>query len=85
MTETTMLTVKDLVGHFNVSPHTVLGWIASGQLPAVNVGVSPGKRKPRWRVTSTAVAEFEATRMTMKAPPRAKRKTKDPEIVEFYP
>ena len=41
------LTVRDLCERFGVEEHTVLGWIKSGELRAMNCGRRPGSKKPR--------------------------------------
>jgi excisionase family DNA binding protein len=46
-----MYTIQDLQRRYGVTVHTVLGWIRSGELRAVNVGRRRGARKPRWRIT----------------------------------
>jgi excisionase family DNA binding protein len=55
-------TVADLCERFGVGEHTVLGWIRSGELKAMNVGRSPGGKKPRWRISAEAVSDFELRR-----------------------
>jgi len=77
--------VKDVAEHFAVGEHSVLGWIKNGELRAVNVGRTPGAKKPRWRVTSEQLAAFEMVRSN--APPPAKptrRKRQDTSVIEFY-
>src|SRR5262245_36983341 len=54
------LSVADICERYGVSEHTVLGWIRSGDLKAVNVGRRSGAKKPRWRITQEAVTAFEA-------------------------
>ena len=44
------LSVRDVCERFGVSEHTVLGWIRSGELRAVNVGRRSGAKRPRWRI-----------------------------------
>jgi excisionase family DNA binding protein len=41
------VSVKDVAERYGVTPHTVLSWIASGELRAVNVGRRAGAKKPR--------------------------------------
>src|SRR5687768_11565615 len=53
------LTVREVQERYGVTEHTVLGWIRSGELKAINVGVTPGKKKPRWRITQEALDAFE--------------------------
>ena len=78
--------VADLCERYGVCEHTVLGWIRSGELRAVNVGRTPGGRKPRWRVTVVALAAFELARESGSNPtPQPKRRRKaEPEVIRFY-
>jgi excisionase family DNA binding protein len=76
--------VRDICNRFSVNEHTVLRWIHSGELRAINVGVSPGKKKPRWRVTEEALATFEALRTPSPPPPRTRRRRRSADVVEFY-
>jgi excisionase family DNA binding protein len=76
--------VRDLCERYGVSEHTVLTWIARGELRAVNVGRRPGAKKPRWRITQAALEAFELARTPTPAPPRAKRKKRPADVIEFY-
>jgi excisionase family DNA binding protein len=78
------LSVHDLTERYGVSEHTVLGWIRSGELRAVNVGRRPGGKKPRWRITQEALEAFERARTPAPPLPRARRKRQPPEVIEFY-
>ena len=78
------LTIRDLCERYGVGEHTVLGWIRSGELRALNCGRRPGARKPRWRVTPEALASFELLRTHNPPPPRTKRRKRQSEILEFY-
>src|SRR5438876_11015379 len=75
--------VKDLTARYRVSQHTILAWIRSGELRAFSVGRRLGTRKPRWRITAEALAEFELLRTA--APPHSqKRRQKRPEnVIQF--
>ena len=53
-------TVREICNRYAVHEQTVLAWIHSGELKAVNVGVAPGKKKPRWRISQSALDAFEA-------------------------
>jgi excisionase family DNA binding protein len=80
-----MLTVSDLMARFGVNETTVLGWIHSGELKAVNVGRRAGLKRPRWRVSAEAVAAFEAARTATPTPTaRATRRRRSNHVVEFY-
>ena len=67
-------TVRDLCERYGVTEHTVLGWIRSGELAAVNVGRKLGAKKPRWRVTEDALAVFELSRTTQSPQPRTRKR-----------
>jgi excisionase family DNA binding protein len=77
-------TIRDICNRFGVHEHTVLAWVHSGELKAVNVGVALGKKKPRWRITEAALAAFEELRANRPAPPRTyRRRQHQPEVIEF--
>lgn len=78
-----MYTVQDLQRRYGVTVHTVLGWIRSGELRAVNVGRRPGAKKPRWRVTQEALTAFEQLRTPIPPLPRTRRK-RPADVIEFY-
>jgi excisionase family DNA binding protein len=78
------LSVRDLCDRYGVGEHTVLAWIHSGQLRAVNVGRRPGAKKPRWRITQEALEAFELARTSTPPPPRTRRRNRPTDVVEFY-
>jgi len=77
--------VKDLSKRFAVGEHTVLAWIRSGDLRAINVGRKNGGR-PKWRVTEQALADFEQLRAPDPPLPRARRRANrmPDDFIEFY-
>lgn len=79
------LTVRNLVERYSVTEHTILGWIRSGELKAINVGRKPGAKKPRWRITPEALETFEILRQS-EAPPQQKRRRRNhhQNVIEFY-
>lgn len=79
-----MFTVLDLQNRYGVTVHTVLGWIKTGELRAVNVGRRLGAKKPRWRITEEALQEFELLRTPNPPLPRARRRKRQAEVIEFY-
>lgn len=83
MTDRT-LTVKELAERYAVTGQTILAWIRRGELRAINVGRRPGAKKPRWRVTQEALADFELARTPAPPPPRTRRRRQQVEAVEFY-
>ncbi|APZ91550.1 helix-turn-helix domain-containing protein [Fuerstiella marisgermanici] len=78
-------TVRQVMEKYGVAQHTVLAWIKSGELKAVNVGVTPSRKKPRWRISDEALEEFEKAR-TNKQPqkPTANRRNAANENVTQY-
>ena len=80
-----MLTVEEVKRRFGVSEGTVLGWIRAGELAAVNVGRSPRSKRPRWRISSSALAACEAARAATTPTPRTPRRAKTSDaVVQFY-
>ena len=77
------LTVRNVCERYCVTEHTVLGWIRSGELKAINVGRRLGGKKPRWRITQSALEAFEALR-TPSPPTTQKRRKKQTTVIEFY-
>lgn len=78
------LSVHDVCERYGVSEHTVLGWIRSGELRAVNVGRRPGGKKPRWRIPQTELEAFELARITTPPPPQRSRRKRPADVIEFY-
>jgi hypothetical protein len=79
----TALTVAEVATRYGVSEYTVLAWIRSGALLAMNVARTPGAKKPRWRITQVALVEFEAARTQTPAVPRTRRKRAG-DAIKFY-
>jgi excisionase family DNA binding protein len=76
--------IRQIAERFAVGQHTVLGWIKSGELTAVNVSRRPGC-KPHWRITSEALQAFELLRSAqpVESQPRRRRK-KSGDAIAFY-
>jgi hypothetical protein len=79
----TMFTPVEVAALYRVTEATVLTWIRTGDLKAVNVGRTRAAKKPRWRITAAALAEFEAARTPTPATPRVRRKQRG-DVIEFY-
>lgn len=69
--EVRSLTVREVVERFGVTEHTVLAWIRSGELRAINAGTARGTR-PTWRILPDALDEFIAMRSSAPAPEPAR-------------
>ncbi len=72
-------TISQVADRYGVGTHTVLAWIRSGELRAVQCGRRIDSRKPRWRITAEAIKEFELLRSAAPPQPRTRRrKRQDP-------
>jgi transposase len=78
------LSVRDLCERYGVGEHTVLGWLRSGELRGFSVSRRPGSKKPRWRITQEALAAFEQLRTPTPPTPRARRRKRPADVIEFY-
>lgn len=76
--------VRDVCKRYGVSAHTVLSWIHAGELRALTVGKRLDAGKPRWRITEEALIAFELARTPTPPLPRAKRRKRQADVVEFY-
>jgi hypothetical protein len=79
-----MHTIAGLSARFGVTEHTVLGWIRTGELKAINVGRRARAKKPRWRITDDALAAFEALRTPSPPSPTSPRRKRPTDVIEFY-
>jgi hypothetical protein len=70
---------------YAIDPHKVVGWIRRGELKAIDVATHTGGR-PRYRVSSESLAEFEAKRSANPQPKisRIRRRRTDPTIHEYF-
>lgn len=77
-TDNTYHTVPDLAGALGVNATKVLGWIARGELVAVDVSARRGER-PRWRIAAAELERFlQARRAVPVVPaPRQTRRKRD--------
>jgi hypothetical protein len=77
------LTVSDVARRYRVGEDKVRGWIARGELPAINTAaVVAGK--PRWVVTAEALAAFERQRAGG-PPPKAPRRRRKMHQIDYFP
>jgi hypothetical protein len=75
--------IRDLCERFAVGEHTVLAWIRLGDLRAIDVSRIRGRR-PKWRVSAEALAEFEAARTPAPSPPQPRQKKQAADVITFY-
>ena len=67
-----MLKVKDVAAKLTVKSSVVLGWIAKGHLPALDVRRVGGKR-PAWRIEDQEVSKFLRQRSSETISPSTRR------------
>lgn len=79
------LTPPEVARRYGVSRDKVLAWIRSGELRAVNVATTLGRR-PRYVIDEADLAAFEARRSAgTTAPAGGKRRKRIPEgVIEFF-
>ena len=77
------LTVREVARRYRVGEDKVRGWIARGELAAVNTASALCGR-PRWVVMPESLAVFEQRRKGG-PPPKPKPRRRRPEIRDYYP
>jgi transposase len=77
------LTVRDVARRYRVGEDKVRGWVARGELAAVNTAAALCG-KPRWVILPDALAAFEKRRAGGPVP-KPKRRAKRPVQIDFYP
>jgi transposase len=77
------LTVSDVARRYRVSADRVRGWIARGELWAVNRRDTRVGR-PSWVIPPEALIEFERGRAAA-PPPRQPKRRKRATIVDYFP
>lgn len=77
------MSVSQIAERYAVKADTVLAWIRSGSLIAIDV--STARKLPRWRITAESLARFEESRSSQ--PPvvveRRKPSKKDKGYVKY--
>src|SRR5262245_4969728 len=76
------LTVENLARRYRVSPDKIRGWIARGELRAINTAIAVCG-KPRWVITPDALAAFEQKRLGGPTP-KPQRRRRTPSVIDFY-
>jgi hypothetical protein len=76
-------TVREVARRFRVGEDKVRGWIARGELQAINTAATLCG-KPRWVITPDALAAFEKSR-TGGPLPKPQRRRRQHALVDFFP
>lgn len=83
MTSSSWFKPAELAERLNVTTRTVLEWIRSGELFALQLGVGLKSKKPRYRISEDALEAFLQGRQPV--PKRLRRKLARPgRVAEFY-
>lgn len=78
-------TPREVARLFRVSVEKVRGWIARGELAAINTADSP-VGKPRYVVTPAALERFEAGRHAATEPkPAPRRRRRLAGMIDYFP
>jgi transposase len=77
------LTVRDVARRYRVSEDKVRGWIARGELAAINTAAVLCGR-PRWVIPPEALAAFERRRAGG-PPPKQPRRRRKPAAIDYFP
>lgn len=75
-------TPPQVAAKFCCKPETVIGWIKSGELKAINIA-RLGSMKPRYRVSPEALELFELTRAVVPREPVVRQPKLDLEVKRF--
>jgi hypothetical protein len=80
------LTPPQLAKLWGISSEKVLGWIASGQLRAINAASHLNSPRPRFLIDKADIAAFEAQRSTQPEVParRRRRRPSDANVIKFF-
>lgn len=82
------LTTSDIAIRLAVSADKVRAWIATGELPAINIAANQNGERSRWRISAEDLAAFERRRsnnkQAAKAKPRRKRRSATGSTIEFF-
>ena len=79
---TPYLTPPKYAERLGIKPEKVLGWIARGELRAINVAGRVGGR-PRWRISVEAIADFERRRSAVKPAKTRRRRKRQTEVLDI--
>lgn len=78
------LTVCDVARRYRVGEDKVRGWIANGELKAINTATRLCGR-PRWVISPDTLVEFERRRAGGPAPVSPTRQRRKPQQIDYYP
>jgi excisionase family DNA binding protein len=81
----TYITVLEAAQELGVNEGTVLAWIRSGELRAVNVSCRQNGRRPTWRISRERLQEFLRRREVGPPVVKTRRPRYDGSYTRFFP
>lgn len=76
------LTPPQIADRFRCKPETVIGWIRSGELAAINLA-RRGCIKPRFQISPQALADFELRRSVVPRQLSTEPRHRFPKVKQF--
>ena len=77
------LTPAQIAELLQIDVGKVIGWIRTGELPAVNVAKSRHGAKGRWRIAESDFEDFLLRRRTQPPPPKPTRRRILPTVTQY--
>lgn len=78
------LTPPEIAARLRCRSSKVILWIRREQLRAVNLAENPDGKRPRWRVSPEALAEFLAARTNRAPVPTSRRRKRQQAVTEYF-
>jgi excisionase family DNA binding protein len=85
MVEGRYYTVQEAAQVLSCDDETILAWIHSGQLVAIDISKRPGSKRPTWRIPETSMASLIISRRRIQptAPAQQKPRRRLPKPKQF--
>ena len=77
------VTPPALAALWGCKPDKVLGFIRRGDLRAFDISQHPGVGRPRWRISTEAIEEFERRRAAVKPAKTRKQRKGKSEVLDI--
>lgn len=74
---------RQIAKEWGIRVATVLAWIRSGELPAIDVSAKPGVSKPRFLVDRAELEAFERRRSVRPPQQKRRRRPQPRDVIQF--
>ena len=81
--DATHLTPPEVAKRLRVKSSTVISWIRSGELRAIDTA-RRGARRPRFKIDPADLIAFENGRQVEVKTNGSRRRPKDPDVIEYF-